>query len=83
MMVRTGKVFNASAWCTALQRAQAQYRGSWREEQDLLSTCKCEGRMRRLFQYVMCSDAECDSHRFMDIIEKAIEEGVWCLGAVG
>ena len=41
-----------------------------------------KGNMPKVFDWVMCSDPQLDSHRFMDIIVAAIEQGAaWCTGA--
>lgn len=32
--------------------------------------------MQHVYAYVMCSEPELDDHRFCDMIEKAIDDGV-------
>jgi DnaJ family protein C protein 9 len=55
---------------------QAKYRGSEEEQQELLQLYeKHKGSMPRVFEWLMCSDPERDSHRFMDAIEAAIAKG--------
>lgn len=54
----------------------ASYRGSKEEEKDLVALyTKCKGDFRKVFNQMMCSDPQMDSHRFMDIIDAAISAG--------
>ena len=53
-----------------------QYRGSEEERQAVLDSFeRCNANMTAVFDHVMCSDAAMDSHRFMDIVDKAIKDG--------
>jgi DnaJ family protein C protein 9 len=55
---------------------QDKYRGSEEEASDLLETySSMQGKMKKVFDRVICSDEQLDSHRFMDMIEEAIEQG--------
>lgn len=55
------------------------YRGSESERDDLLALYKeHDGNMPLVFEFMMCSDDALDSHRFMDAIDAAIKQGVWC-----
>jgi DnaJ family protein C protein 9 len=59
---------------------QAEYRGGQEERRDVLTHYQeFNGRMPRVFEWVMLSDTERDSHRYMDWIDAAIEAGesVW------
>lgn len=52
------------------------YRGSESEKKDLKELySKCKGDMARVFDQLMCSFPNQDSHRFKDIIENAISSG--------
>ncbi|KIZ07156.1 Chaperone protein dnaJ 6 [Monoraphidium neglectum] len=54
----------------------AKYRGSDEERADLLRHyTECNGNMGRLFESVMLSRPELDSHRFMAAIDDAIDKG--------
>lgn len=54
----------------------ASYRGSNEEEKDLLSSYqKFKGDFKKIFNQMMCSDPQIDSHRFMDVIDAAISSG--------
>lgn len=54
----------------------ASYRGSKEEEKDLIALySKCKGDFRKVFNQMMCSDPQVDSHRFMDIIDAAVSSG--------
>jgi uncharacterized protein YfcZ (UPF0381/DUF406 family) len=53
-----------------------QYRGSEEEKCDLLRHFKDRGGdMKIVFEFVMCSDPDLDSHRFRDAVDSAIEAG--------
>jgi DnaJ family protein C protein 9 len=52
------------------------YRGSTDEKDELLGFySKFKGDMNVVFEYLPCSDAALDSHRFMDLIDEAISGG--------
>ncbi|KAG0584511.1 hypothetical protein KC19_3G214200 [Ceratodon purpureus] len=54
----------------------ASYRGSKEEEKDLVTLyTKFKGDFKKVFNQMMCSDPQLDSHRFMDIIDAAISSG--------
>ncbi|KAK9798569.1 hypothetical protein WJX73_010286 [Symbiochloris irregularis] len=54
----------------------AEYRGSEEEQRDLLAYYqRFKGDMAQVFEWLMCSDAALDSHRFRDAIDAAIEAG--------
>ncbi len=62
--------------CQCTPIPQRQYRGSDEEQRDVLQQyTSCSGDMNRVFDWVMCSRPEVDSHRFMDMIDTAIEKG--------
>jgi DnaJ family protein C protein 9 len=63
---------------------QVTYRGSAEERADLLQLYQQHsGGMARVFDWLMLSRPELDSHRFRDIIEAAIAAGVCvCVGGV-
>ncbi|KAH7373601.1 hypothetical protein KP509_17G064300 [Ceratopteris richardii] len=51
----------------------ASYQGSENERKDLKDLyVKCKGNMERVFDHLMCSDPDQDSHRLMDVINDAI-----------
>jgi DnaJ family protein C protein 9 len=53
---------------------QNQYRGSASETSDLLQHyTNFKGKMKTVFEFQMCSYEDRDSHRFMEIIEKAVK----------
>jgi hypothetical protein len=55
---------------------QAGYRGGGEERADLLRHYQqFKGRMVRVFEWVMLSEPDKDSHRFMDALEAAIAAG--------
>eukprot|EP00882_Tetradesmus_deserticola_P026750 GHRQ01029540.1.p3 GENE.GHRQ01029540.1~~GHRQ01029540.1.p3 ORF type:complete len:126 (+),score=26.29 GHRQ01029540.1:877-1254(+) len=55
---------------------QGKYRGSADERADLLQLVnRFRGNMRSVFDWLMLSRPELDSHRFRDILEEAIEAG--------
>jgi DnaJ family protein C protein 9 len=55
---------------------QDSYRGSDEEKADVFKHYqKFKGNMEKVFEYVMCSDKDLDSHRFMDIVQAAAQEG--------
>eukprot|EP00877_Chromochloris_zofingiensis_P001773 jgi/Chrzof1/11597/Cz06g01170.t1 len=55
---------------------EREYRGSDEEKKDLLRHYEqLQGNMARVFDMVMVSRPELDSHRFMDIIDAAIQAG--------
>lgn len=59
-----------------IEEFAASYQGSENEQQDLKDLyTKCKGNMDRLFDQLMCSDPQQDSHRFMDVINDAISAG--------
>eukprot|EP00250_Pteridium_aquilinum_P008201 c17762_g1_i1 orf=159-1022(+) len=59
-----------------IEEFAASYRGSESEKQDLKNLyTKCRGNMDRVFDQLMCSEPEQDSHRFMDIINDAVSAG--------
>ncbi|XP_020579403.1 chaperone protein dnaJ 6-like [Phalaenopsis equestris] len=59
-----------------IEEFEANYRGSDSEKKDLKDLyTKYKGNMDRLFCSMICSYRELDSHRFMDIINEAINEG--------
>jgi DnaJ family protein C protein 9 len=52
------------------------YKGGTEERADVLKHYEeFEGNMNRVFDWVMLSDPEQDSHRYMDLINSAIESG--------
>ncbi|KAG2453065.1 hypothetical protein HYH02_002398 [Chlamydomonas schloesseri] len=54
----------------------ARYQGGEEERSDLLRYySQFRGRMSDVFDHLMCSDPDLDSHRLMDIINAAIEAG--------
>ena len=54
---------------------EAQYRGSDEESRDLLSLyCRFRGDMKKVFDWMICSRTDLDSHRFRDIIQDAIKK---------
>ena len=64
-----------------LPRSQFEYRGSSEEREHLLQHYqRCRGDMTNVFDWVMLSRPELDSHRFRDILEEAIEKGMWVGG---
>ncbi|MCO5556415.1 hypothetical protein L7F22_009964 [Adiantum nelumboides] len=59
-----------------IEEFAASYQGSETERQDLKDLyTKCKGNMDRVFDRLMCSDPQQDSHRFMDIINDAVSAG--------
>ncbi|KAJ4970430.1 hypothetical protein NE237_003529 [Protea cynaroides] len=59
-----------------IEEFEANYRGSDSELKDLKDLYqKYKGNMNRLFCSMLCSDPKLDSHRFMDILDKAIAAG--------
>lgn len=55
---------------------QGKYRGSEEERNDLLQFYeKFQGRMDTVFDWLMCSRQDVDSHRFKELIEAAISKG--------
>eukprot|EP01024_Parvocaulis_polyphysoides_P046210 TRINITY_DN43418_c0_g2_i1.p1 TRINITY_DN43418_c0_g2~~TRINITY_DN43418_c0_g2_i1.p1 ORF type:complete len:283 (-),score=62.04 TRINITY_DN43418_c0_g2_i1:329-1153(-) len=59
-----------------IQQFQDYYRGSEEETQDLIELYKqFKGDMDMVFEFLMCNIRELDEHRFMDIIQQAIDEG--------
>lgn len=55
---------------------EAQYRGSEEEKQDLFKYYRnFQGRMDKVFAWLMCSRPEADSHRFRDWIEAEADCG--------
>lgn len=60
-----------------IEEFEANYKGSASEKKDLIDLFKqCKGNMNRLFCHMLCSDTKLDSHRFKDILDEAIAEGV-------
>lgn len=58
----------------AIEEFGVSYRGSDEERAELLQYyMRFEGNMDKVFQWVMLSEPETDSHRFMDIIDAAIK----------
>ena len=58
----------------AIDEFAAGYRASTEERRDLLQYyVQFEGAMPMLFNYLSLSDPELDSHRFMDVLDAAIE----------
>lgn len=56
---------------------QVQYRGSAEERADLLRYYNdFIGDMNRVFDWLMLSRPELDSHRFRDMLEQAIAQGM-------
>ncbi|KAG2437433.1 hypothetical protein HXX76_006085 [Chlamydomonas incerta] len=54
----------------------ARYQGSDSERSDLLRYyTQFRGRMSTVFDHLMCSDPDLDSHRLMDILNSAIDAG--------
>ena len=52
------------------------YRGSAEESAELLEFYeRFEGDMRKVFQFLPCSEPEVDSHRAMDVVDAAIVDG--------
>jgi DnaJ family protein C protein 9 len=52
------------------------YRRSDAERADLLQHYeRCKGQMQRVFQWVILSDPDVDSHRFKDLLDEAIKQG--------
>jgi DnaJ family protein C protein 9 len=63
---------------------QATYRGSSDERADLLQLyTQFSGDMPRVFDWLMLSRTDLDSHRFRDAIEAAIAAGASMKGASG
>ncbi|XP_078443723.1 chaperone protein dnaJ 6-like [Wolffia australiana] len=59
-----------------IEEFEANYRGSASEEKDLKDLYrKLKGNMNRLFCCMLCSEPKLDSHRFKDILDRAIAEG--------
>lgn len=59
-----------------LDEFHSEYRGSAGERRDLLAEfTKRQGNMAIVFEFVMCSEPDADSHRFMDLIDEAIGAG--------
>ena len=59
-----------------IEEFMEKYRHSDEEENSLLELYdRFRGDMKMVFSWQMCSDPELDSHRFRDIVNKAIEEG--------
>jgi hypothetical protein len=57
---------------------QASYRGSTEERADLLRHYRqLGGNMAKVFDWLMLSRPELDSHRFRDTLQAAITAGVW------
>lgn len=55
---------------------QARYQGGEEERSDLLRYyTQFRGRMSDVFDHLMCSDPDVDSHRLMDVINAAIQAG--------
>lgn len=55
---------------------ETKYRGSEQERKDLLEYyTKWKGKMKRVHEFVLCSDPKLDDHRFKDIIDSAISAG--------
>jgi hypothetical protein len=62
-------------------RPKIKYRGSPEERADLLRHyAECGGDMAKVFEWVMLSRPELDAHRFMAVLDDAIDKGE---GAVG
>ncbi|CAI9100070.1 OLC1v1036995C1 [Oldenlandia corymbosa var. corymbosa] len=60
-----------------IEEFEANYRGSDSEKKDLIDLYQMhKGNMNRVFCYMLCSDPKLDSHRFKDILDEAIAEGV-------
>ncbi|GFR47759.1 hypothetical protein Agub_g9524 [Astrephomene gubernaculifera] len=54
----------------------ARYQGSADERSDLLRYYReFKGRMETVFDHLMCSDPDLDSHRLMEVVEEAIAAG--------
>ncbi len=63
-------------------RPQARYQGSDEERSELLRYyTQFGGRMAVVFDHLMCSDADLDAHRLMDVLEEAIKKGEGALYA--
>ncbi|KAG0567217.1 hypothetical protein M758_7G161600 [Ceratodon purpureus] len=59
-----------------IEAFSASYRGSKEEAKDLVASyIKFKGDFKKVFNQMMCSDPQVDSHRFMDIIDAAIAAG--------
>ncbi|XP_058209593.1 chaperone protein dnaJ 6-like [Rhododendron vialii] len=59
-----------------IEEFEANYRGSESEKKDLIDLYKkYKGNMNRLFCSMLCSDPKLDSHRFKDVLDKAIAAG--------
>lgn len=59
-----------------LSYVQVQYRGSDEEQADLLKHYKeFNGDMEQVFDYLMLSRPDVDSHRFREALERAIAAG--------
>lgn len=59
-----------------IEEFAATYQGSENEKRDLKDLyTKCKGNMDKVFNQLMCSDPQQDSHRFMDIINDAVSAG--------
>jgi DnaJ family protein C protein 9 len=63
--------------CTFLRACtQVKYRGSAEERADLLQLFnRFRGDMRSVFDWLMLSRPELDSHRFRDTLEEAVAAG--------
>jgi hypothetical protein len=62
---------------------QVKYRGSAEERADLLQLVnRFKGDMRSVFDWLMLSRPELDSHRFRDTLEEAVAAGEQHLGVV-
>eukprot|EP00897_Mesotaenium_endlicherianum_P000025 jgi/Mesen1/10022/ME000073S09301 len=59
-----------------IEQFEVEYRGSAEEAQDLKRHyTRFQGDMRKVMAWVMCSRDDLDSHRFMDILDAAIQAG--------
>lgn len=59
-----------------IEEFAASYQGSESEKQDLKDLyTRFKGNMDRVFDQLMCSDPQQDSHRFMDVINDALSAG--------
>ena len=55
---------------------QDEYRGSAEERRDIFQLYeRHSGSMGHVFEWLMCSEPEVDSHRFMDMLQAAIAAG--------
>ncbi|MEW5298331.1 MAG: hypothetical protein WDW36_001469 [Sanguina aurantia] len=60
----------------AIDNFALEYRGSAEETQDLVACYReASGDMQTVFTQMMCSEPDTDSHRFMDTIRQAQEQG--------